>query len=1109
MIRTKQLNRIFFALLATFSLLNAEENITHQSLVEFNEQYFSNIPNANTTRGIGYKPFQRAKYFWNKRLNPDGSYPNMYQVRKDYFEWLEKNSKNNQLSAALEWKAVGPFDTPTNTSNLGGIGRINDISFHPTNKDIIWVASSSGGLYSTTDGGLNWKGYDQTVFASHGFTEVVISPSNSNIMYASTGDAHGPSGMGMYYSYGILRSGDAGVTWTLKPLPFTSNTAKIYRMIIHPSLPNTLYIATSNGVYLSTDGADSFTLISSNRPCWDILPVNGNVASMIGIFQNNSQFLFTKYSSGTTWATKATYNGCIRARISASRQDPNTIYAITVNSNNGYRSFERSVNGGESWTAMNPTNTFNILGLSVAQSTSYGQGSYDLAICVNPNNKDEVFVGGINIWKTTNGGTSAFQPVTDAYQTANGSIPQIHPDIHDLAYNQLDNKLYTGCDGGVFVSSDNGATWVDRNKGLNNTEYVRLSVATGNSNIAVAGAQDNGTTRKSSNNSWFFMTGGDGMDNSISPTDNSIIYSSSQNGAVFKNTNGGSSPGNIPIIHSASNGYGNSLPGYTAEQAYWCSPIAIDPTNANILYVGHRNVWKTTNGGNSFEKTSASNAIGNQSFQVLQALAVAPSNTQVLYASYSNFPSIQNDQSNTSILVKSTNGGSSWTQIFTNSQTIEQIAVDPKNANHLFVALSGFNASNKVFEITNSTAVNITGNLPNLPVNCIVYQPNSLDKIFIGTDVGVMTRDRNNTTWQVLGTGLPTVIVNDLDYNINSGKLIAATYGRGLWEVPVLDCDLPAPTVTITGAVLNTSDNSYEICPGNTLKLEVTNNLVNVQYEWSNGSKGKVINVTTAGDYFVRILDTKGCISISETFKVKLGAAANPTLTFDASKLNLCEGDSLEVRVNEFFRAYQWSNGAKSRRIFIKEPGTYSVICTPNNSSCTFASTSFTVNLLPSPSTPIITRDSNRLSIPSQEGVVIKWLLNGSPISGAEGVNLNLNTTGTYTVTATNSTSNCAKTSLPFVVNTILSVEDELDNSFELTPNPATQFVNVKADLKQYQNVKLRIDDMTGSTLQEIDLGNVNRFEYKLDLKNYAQGTYFVNLIIDNYLKYKRLVKID
>jgi len=297
--------------------------------------------------------------------------------------------------------------------------------------------------------------------------------------------------------------------------------------------------------------------------------------------------------------------------------------------------------------------------------------------------------------------------------------------------------------------------WTDISDGLEISQFYRLGLSKSNSNILVSGAQDNGTERLSSSG-WDAIRGADGMECIIDPFDPDIIYSSSQYG-------------NIKVTYNGGNNWNNMKP--VSYDGAWVTPYKMHPLNNYFIIAGYDEVYRTTTGGAFWD--SISNNLTTKT--AIRTIALAPSDIDVIYvATYSK-------------LSVTFDGGNSWTNIKPGlpSSTISDVTVSANDPNWVFVTFSNYNSGNKVYESTDggNSWTNISGsNLPNLPVNCIVYQDLTNDDLYIGTDVGVYHRDNTMSDWQAFMSGFPNVIVDELEIHYGSGKIRAATFGRGIWE---------------------------------------------------------------------------------------------------------------------------------------------------------------------------------------------------------------------------------------------------------------------------------------------------------------------------------------
>lgn len=1093
---------------ATFSLFSQSNknddvwNMNYFDAVKFHSSYYDTLTNK---KGSGWKPFLRAKYFMENRLNPDGSYPDL---RKTYFEFQNfKKSKSNSSQGNFQWKALGPFNT-VDAIQTAGIGRINVIKQNPNNENILWAGASGGGLWKSTNSGQNWTNFDQTVFMSIGISDIAISPSNTNTIYVATGDADGPSGMGQYPSLGIMKTTNGGTSWELlSPLGTNlnrSNLFEIYKVIVHPSNLNIVYTATSSGVYKTTDGGKTWLQIS-NQACRDLAMNTNNAAVLYGAFLGGGSVNIQKYDDLTSkWTTKANYTDCARMKFATTALDDNLIYSILADANGGFRALAKSIDGGETWTTPNVKSNQkpNYLGRYMNVYSAGGQGTYDLSIAISNNNKNKVYIGGISAWKTTDGGTT-FNGMIDSYGYEGTGLPSTHPDMHDLMVTSS-GKIFLGCDGGVYTSSNDGLTWTDSNNGLQIMEFSRIASSANDDSFIMGGAQDNGTNQFSQSK-WNNTSGGDGMDCAIDYSNGQYLYCSAQYGAFYKSVNAGNSVSQYPMIHGTAQQIGSSLPNYTGENAYWCAPIVIDPKTPQTLYVGFQNVWKSTDRGVTFKKIST---FGNSANQTLMALAVAPSNSNYIYASYAASYSSPT-YFDAPILWRTTDGGTTWTKMTISSQissNIVSMAVDPKNPARVFVVSTGFVAGKKVFEINNTTITNISNVLPNVPINSIIYQNNTVDRLYVGTDLGVFFRDASNTNWQIFGDGLPTVIVNDLEINYSSMKLKAGTYGRGIWEVPLLDCNIASPVVSVAGGNLDAS-NVYQMCPNDSLVLTITNDMSGKTVTWSNGSNGKSIVVKSNGTYSAKITDGTGCSANTALYEAYFNTTTIPSLNYDVTKLNLCENDSLDISVKGIglFSKYLWSTGETSKKINVKKAGEYYCIATAVNAPCESKSEILKVISVPYPAKPLIIKNGSTLSC-SADGSTYQWYVNSSKIANSTSKSLTPTSDGVYSVEIFND-KGCSNISGEFAF--YLSVENDLENKLvDINPNPTSGLFELSINSIEIPNIEMSLLTIEGKEVFTIsEVVNSNFFKKKLSLEGLAKGVYYLKIKLNNQIIVKKVIR--
>ncbi|MFL5764886.1 MAG: PKD domain-containing protein [Bacteroidia bacterium] len=751
------------------------------------------LPGENEEEELagGWEIFKRWESYMAPRLYPSGDRSVMINAWNDYLDSYYASSGpmrgpstgGTPTTSAANWTLIGP--TTSIPTGGGGAGRVNFIRFDPTTTNTIYIGSPGGGLWKSTNAGVTWTtGTDN--LAVIGTTDLAIHPTNPLIQYLATGDGEAQD----TYSIGVLKTTNGGTSWSPTGLSWlVTNGRTISRLLINPQNPNTLFAATSNGVYRTLNAGTSWTQIATavaNMKDIEYRPGDTTI-----VYATSTTTFYRSTNGGTSFTTTATglptAASCSRLSVAVTAANNTYVYVLAANTAYGLQGLYRSTDNGVTFTARSTTP--NILGYSNTGATAGGQGWYDLALAVSPANQDQVMVGGVNIWRSINGGTSW---TLNAEWTGTGA-PYVHADCHALEYLPASTTTYfAGCDGGLFKTSNTGTAWSDLSNGLQISEAYRLGLSTTNQNMLLTGWQDNGTNRWSGTATWSRPLGGDGMEAIIDWSNANIQYGELYYGSINKTTTGGNLTTNIV----ASGGTGVNADGD------WVTPYIEAPSNAATLWVGKAQVYKSTNSGTTWAQVGTiSGGTGN-----VIALANAASNINYVYAAkIDKFYACTTGAA----FVDRTAG------LPTASAAISYICVDPLNANRVWVTFSGYSAANKVWYSPDAgvTWSNYSTGLPNLPANCIVYQGSaSNDPLYVGTDVGVYYRDNLSGSWTSYNTGLPNVSVRELEIQYTALKLRAATFGRGIWQT---DLNTPGTSPPVADFTANRTN----ICTGDCINF--------------------------------------------------------------------------------------------------------------------------------------------------------------------------------------------------------------------------------------------------------------------------------------------------
>lgn len=867
-------------------------------------------------KGCGYKPYKRWEAFMEPRVYPTG---NMYlasQTWANYESFLNQNmstaKQGNNMIASSTWTAMGPFGAMTGSAC--GLprkaGRDNFITFDPTNSNTYWVGAPAGGLWKTTNDGVSWTTNTDNLSVI-GCSDLAIDPTNTNIMYLGTGDGDA----GDTYAIGVLKSTDGGTTWAATGLNWAVNLQRVIRrVIIHPTSTQTLLVASSVGIWRTTNGGTTWTQITTTSTYdLEFKPTDPNTVyatTASGFYlSTNGGTSFTLISSGIPTT------GANRMAVAVTANDPNYVYVLrSLNTTSGYGGLYLSNSSGTTFTVMSTTP--DILANSCAGTAGNGQGWYDLALAASPLNKNEVIVGGINHWRSTDGGVNWTN--IGCWNSTAANPPYVHADVHEVEYTPA-GVLYSANDGGIYRYT--GTAWTDKSSPRNIAQQYRIGLSGLTADYFITGHQDNGTNLFNGA-TYAARYCGDGMDCFIDRTNNSNLFGATPQGGFLRSTDGG-------------NTWGSAQTGMSGT-AGWVAPWHQDPVTAATLYAGRSQMFRSTNSGANWTQLTATGGSG-----TIVEFAIAPSNNQVLYVIHG-----------TSVF-KTTNAGTSWTNVTTGitGGAPTYVAIDPTDPNNAWVTVSGYSAGNKVFMTTNggTSWTNVSSNLPNLPANCIVYEPGTSDRIYVGMDVGVYYKDNSTANWTLYNTGLPNTPISDLEISpANPGKLYAATYGRGAWKVDVVTAAPPTSSFSVAAASLCTGTN-----------LQFNDNSTNTPTSWSwsvtpatgvtintSTSQNPTINFTTGGSYVVS-LQSSNIIGPGTVSSQTITVVATPTVNVANSSQTVCAGSPVTYTASGA-TTYAWSGGGTTAVNTYTPASSTVYTVTGTISGCSSQRTaSVTVNALP------------------------------------------------------------------------------------------------------------------------------------------------------------------
>lgn len=707
-------------------------------------------------------------------------------------------------------RGLTSFDVPWAVQGPGNIGaRVNTVAVHPQNDDIMYLGFSQGGVFRTTNGGENWQPiFDDQAFLSIG--DIVIDATNPDIIYVGTGD---PNISGFpFIGDGVYKSIDGGDTWTNIGLEAQRIVSKI---IIDPTNSNILYVATmglpfernnDRGLYKTIDGGvtwEQVLFIGDDAGVIDVVmnPQNPQILYAAGWnrIRNNQEShirgqaakVYKTIDGGANWDMLEGGLPQIdlsRVGLAMSHQNPDKLYAIYVGLDFQVYNIYKTEDAGHTWEVL-PTDEENA-GLS--PSAFGGFGWYFSKIRVDPQNDEQLFLLGVDLWRYQGGLWSRATP--------NWWESNVHADKHDLVFNSK-NHMILGTDGGAYYSEDNGLVWEDL-ENIPTTQFYRVAYNPHTPEFYYGGAQDNGTTggNEQTLNEWERIFGGDGFQAVFHPNDPNIFYVETQNGGIQVTVDGGQI-------------WENGREGIPFEdRRNWNMPYIISPHNPDVLYTGTYRIFKSVVGPIPFWipiSEDLTDGIADR-YHTITTLCQSPLDNQLLYVGTSDGKVWRGDHD-----------GLDWIALHTDlpNRYVTDIKASADILDNVYVTHSGYKDNDFIPRVHRSTDrgatwEDISVGLPNLAINDVYVLPNHQDTaIFVATDGGVYGTLDAALTWERLGNNMPIVPVYDLEWNEARNELIAGTFARSIMTFPLDDILGETPVTSTENPSVTIKTNHVKVFP--------------------------------------------------------------------------------------------------------------------------------------------------------------------------------------------------------------------------------------------------------------------------------------------------------
>ncbi|MCA1815892.1 MAG: hypothetical protein LC746_05690 [Acidobacteria bacterium] len=710
------------------------------------------------------------------------------------------------------WESLGP-------RNVGG--RVRSVVVDPQSPNNIWIGSVGGGVWRTRDGGATFTAVND-LMANLAISCMAMDPTNPKIIYAGTGE--GFYGSDSIRGGGIYKTTD-GENWDVLPKTVDASAGSKFQFINRLAISadgKALLAATREGVFRTEDGGTTWTPSLLTQTAYVAFHPTDKLKAIASGFNGDAYF---SNDGGKTWtpashvdaATGKTVTawGAARVELTYARKKPSVVYA-SVDLNSG--EIWQSSDGGATYVQKraarrnDPTKPAEFLG---------GQGWYDNALWAGDDNEQLLVVGGINLWKSEDGGDTLTE-ISTWWNTASAHSDQ-HAIVADPGYGASNRRVFFGGDGGIFKTEDLPTVgneppdqdhvhgWVSLNASLPITQFYGGAGST-TSGVVVGGAQDNGSLRyvsSSGTQQWSEFFGGDGGASAVDPTDPNFVYGEYVFLNIHRNADGGATDDTQGDRYISgqfwnpqklnSNGWKGDwdwkLPPYRIDdamtnRALFIAPFVLDPNNPNRILAGGARLWRTNDAKTPNKGVEDPSGPSGPKWEVIKgtidgnrlisAVAVAPGNPDLVWVGYEGGEVYKTDNG--------TSAAPSWLRVDQNGANklprryCTRLTVDPTDPKIVYATFGGYSKGN-VWKTTDGGATwnSVGGALPEAPAQALAVHPANHNFIYLGTEVGVFASEDGGAHWSPTNEGPTSCSVTDLFWMGND--LVAVTHGRGMFKI--------------------------------------------------------------------------------------------------------------------------------------------------------------------------------------------------------------------------------------------------------------------------------------------------------------------------------------
>jgi PKD repeat protein/photosystem II stability/assembly factor-like uncharacterized protein len=777
----------------------------HPNIWEVDDKYRiwrQNHPAEKTTYTQYYKKWRRAV---EPYINNQG-----YEQRptedekKEFYQRLADLEKKYPERNSPAWTNIGPFETFNTNTGPDPLAKSSQANIYCidqslSNPDILFCGTEGSEIFKSIDHGLNWFCVSRNIDIA-AVTAIEINPKNPDIVYTGENNR-------------IWKTADGGLTWNIVMVDDNMWTNEI---LVNPLADSIVLAATQNGLYRSGDAGKIWTRLLPEA-CYDVewktddaevafLVRNDPTAGLCRFYKSEDMGInWTLKDSGWFFSDAEGRNDG-GARLAVSKADPNRIYAVLIGEaktdDSGFIGIWRSDDAGESWTLPNPpaggpwneTNHPNMA--TIGRTGGYHQGFYNLGFDVSDSNPDQLLVGFLSLWYSTDGAAS----FTCFGGYCGNPFNYVHPDCQDIEINGDD--VWMTSDGGIEYSDDFFNTHYARNRGITGSDFWGFGTGW-NDDIFVGGRYHNGNTGWYEN--WMpgeclSLGGGEAATGYVSPGEGRKTYFSDIGGVILPESQNGYS-------EYFQNGKAPNESYYDAESG----EMEWDPLSWNTWYVTNENkIWKTEDGGLSW---NVLHEFGTDITSRAMSFEVSRSDPNVMYlfqrASYSWDPGL---------LWKTVDGGETWNQIPLPPGYARRVllALDAENENHCWLAYADANDGEKIYRTMDGgfNWENLTTSALNGEhITYLLHQGGTDGGIYLGTFRTIWFRDNTMSEWMPYNDGLPVHISTCiLRPFYRDDKIRLGAYGKGIWEAPFAVTSRPVAQPMVNKRITS--------CPGDTLQFD-------------------------------------------------------------------------------------------------------------------------------------------------------------------------------------------------------------------------------------------------------------------------------------------------